>query len=226
MIWDKLIGIQEHLEEKFFETGYLFPEPGMERFNQPGWVNKVWKSEKYRRAHLDVVDARDSKKLWMMHVCIFPHLRSNAPIFGFDVIAGKNKITGAFFDFSPSITKEHSMIHWFGNTMAKYGYNKKRELPDWAKQIFSNHMVAAGNVSQEDEMEMVVDMVKEGIAYYLDHVSLFNDTHDKDTLGAVAQNRYAHYQKQNPHTPRTMSSLGLDEEDVKIFIDKCLFPEV
>ena len=42
----------------------------------------------------DVVDARESKGLWMMHVCIFPNLDNNGPIYGFDVIAGKNKMTG------------------------------------------------------------------------------------------------------------------------------------
>jgi hypothetical protein len=42
----------------------------------------------------------------------------------------------------------------------------------------------------------------------------------------AAQNRYAHYQKQNPHTPRTMTSLGLDEEDVRVFVQECLFPDI
>ena len=96
MIWNRLIEIQNFLENKFNNTGKEIAEPGMDRFNQPGWVNRVWTSESYRRAHIDVVDARETKKLWMMHVCIFPHLNSDAPIFGFDVIAGKNKITGAF----------------------------------------------------------------------------------------------------------------------------------
>jgi hypothetical protein len=40
------------------------------------------------------------------------------------------------------------------------------------------------------------------------------------------QNRYAFYQKQNPHTPRTMKSLGLNDKDVDFFVDKCLFPEI
>ena len=44
--------------------------------------------------------------------------------------------------------------------------------------------------------------------------------------GKIDRAKCAKYQKQNPHTPRTMASLGLDENDVKLFIDKCLFPEV
>ena len=226
MIWDRLEEIQRFLEHKFESTGTEVQEEGMDQFNRPGWVNRIWTSNAYRRAHVDVVDARETKKLWMMHVCVFPHLHSDAPVFGFDVIAGQKKITGCFFDFSPTIDKDHKMINWFGNTMAKYGYDKTRELPDWAKQIFSRHMVAAGNVSQESEMEMITKMIHEGAEYYLKNVASFNASYVYDTLGKEAQNRYAYYQKQNPHTPRTMTSLGLGEDDVRLFIDKCLFPEV
>ena len=226
MIWDKLIDIQHLIEEKLDKTGKEIAEPGMDRFNQPGWVNRVWASASYRRAHVDVVDARETKKLWMMHFCIFPHLKSDAPILGFDVIAGKNKITGCFFDYSPTIDVNHPMINWFGNTMAKYGYNKTRTLPDWAKKIFSRHMVAAGNVSEESEMDMITEMIEEGLTYYLKNVGSYNGAYVEKHLGQLSQNNYAKYQKENPHTPRTMASLGLDEDDVKLFIDKCLFPEV
>ena len=226
MIWDNLIEIQRFLENKFEETGTEIQEEGMDQFNRPGWVNRVWTSNAYRRAHVDVVDARETKKLWMMHVCIFPHLSSDGPVFGFDVIAGQKKITGCFFDFSPTIDKDHKMINWFGNTMSKYGYNKTRTLPEWAQQIFSPYMVAAGNVSEESEMEMITKMIHEGAEYYLDYIERTNDSMDGLFEGIKAQNRYAYYQKQNPHTPRTMTSLGLGEDDVRLFIDKCLFPEV
>ena len=44
---------------------------GMERFNKKefGWVNRTWKNEFIRRAHVDVVDVRETKGLWM--VCMF-----------------------------------------------------------------------------------------------------------------------------------------------------------
>ena len=40
------------------------------------------------------------------------------------------------------------------------------------------------------------------------------------------QNYYCENQKQNPHTPKVMVSLGLSEEDVQVFIQDCLFPEI
>ena len=39
-----------------------------------------------------------------------------------------------------------------------------------------------------------------------------------------AQNRYAKHQRENPHTPRAVLSLGLPEDDVKEFWADALFP--
>ena len=224
-VWDTLIGVQQTFEKAFSETGTEIEELGMDRFNQPGWINRVWSSDQYRRAHVDVVDARDTKGLWMMHCCIFPHLENDGPIFGFDVIAGKNKITGCFHDYSATQNPEHIMIRGFAEEVAKLEWRKQRELPDWAKAIFSDHMVAAGNVSKEDELEQIYAMAEHNVYAYLDEIAFFNDQGDA-VAGKEAQNRYAYYQKQNPHTPRTMTSLGLNEDDVHLFIQECLFPDI
>ncbi len=94
-VWDTLNSIHNALEEKFNETGTEIFEPGMDRFNQPGWVNRVWTSDSYRRAHVDVVDARETKGLWMMHCCIFPHINNPAPIYGFDGVSGRTRLQDA-----------------------------------------------------------------------------------------------------------------------------------
>jgi phycocyanobilin:ferredoxin oxidoreductase len=224
-VWNTLIKIQDRLIERFDETGTEVEEPGMDRFNQPGWINRVWSSENYRRAHVDVVDARDSKGLWMMHCCVFPHLDNDGPIFGLDVIAGKNKITGYFHDYSPTTNSSNEMIEAFGDEVAKLEWRKPRELPEWAKAIFTEHMVAAGNVSSEEELEQLLELSFTNIDDYLEHIGAYNGVGDAET-GKAAQNRYAHFQKQNPHTPRTMTSLGLDEEDVRVFVQECLFPDI
>jgi hypothetical protein len=222
-VWDTLIKVQEYFEEQFNRTGTEVFEPGMDRFNQPGWVNRVWTSENYRRAHVDVVDARETKGLWMMHCCIFPHLHNDAPIFGFDVVAGKSKITGCFYDFSPAGDSEHPLCEWFADEAASFDWNKKRKLPEWAERIFSESMIAAGNVQKEEELEQIFQMAKRGVDHYLQAVGETNNTASstKD-----AQNYYAFNQKQNPHTPRVMANLGLDENDVTAFIQECLFPDI
>lgn len=222
-VWDTLIEIQHLLETSFEKTGVESFEPGMARFNQPGWVNRVWTSDRYRRAHVDVVDARSTKGLWMMHCCIFPHTHNSAPIFGFDVIAGKNKITGCFHDYSPTVDKQHPMCEWFKDEVAKLEWKKERKLPDWAERIFSESMVAAGNVSDETELAQITELAKTTTEHYLETVG---ETNHKVVDTTFEQNYYAQNQKQNPHTPRVMTSLGLNEEDVRVFIQDCLFPEI
>lgn len=224
-VWETLIKIQDRLIERFELTGVEISEPGMDRFNQPGWINRVWASDSYRRAHVDVVDARETKGLWMMHCCIFPRLNNNGPIFGLDVIAGKNKITGFFHDYSPTIEPTHDMISGFGDSVSRLEWRKPRELPDWAQAIFTEHMVAAGNVNSKTELEQLVELSFSSIDEYLNTIGNYNHEADVDETKA-AQNRYAHYQKQNPHTPKTMTSLGLDEDSVRIFIQECLFPDI
>jgi phycocyanobilin:ferredoxin oxidoreductase len=159
----------------------------------------------------------------MMHCCVFPHTHNPAPIFGFDVVAGKNKITGCFHDFSPAGDVFHPMIDWFRHEVKQLEWRKQRELPDWAKRIFTDSMVAAGNVGDEQELEQIKELAKTNLKHYLDTVGETNNTM-LDT--SAFQNYYCDNQKQNPHTPKVMASLGLKEEDISVFIQDCLFPEI
>ena len=220
LIWNSLIEIQQEFERQFDRTGEEIQEPGLERFN---WYNKVWTSKHYRRAHIDVVDARETKGLWMMHCCVFPHTHNPAPIFGFDVVAGKNKITGCFHDFSPAGDSEHPLIEWFAEEAVKLQWNKIRKLPDWAERIFTTSMVSAGNVSDPIEIEQISNMARLDLEYYLRNVSTTNNTATDTTL---AQNYYCDNQRQNPHTPKVMTALGLNADDVQVFIKDCLFPKI
>ena len=219
-IWEPLIVLANQLETKFDLVSNRYTEENMDRFNYSGWKNITWKSERFRRIHIDIVDTRELKKLWMMHVCIFPHLDSGAPVYGFDIISGPKKITGAFHDFSP-INPDHNALDYFTTEIAKTEWKKERELPLWAKAIFSESMLAAGNVQTEQEVLQLCSLVHKTTDWYLEHMDLGQKFDSKN-----AQNRYAAFQKQNPHTPKTMKSLGLDEEDVDFFVSKCLFPEI
>ena len=228
MIWDQLIDCKDQIIQLFDHHGVEIDEPGMEHFNQPdgGWINRVWENEDIRRAHIDVVDARDSKGLWMMHVCCFPVLNNDGPIYGFDVIAGKNKMTGAFHDFSASSGgEEHDMVQWYKATMEDFVPKKQRELPEWAQNIFTDKMLAAGNVNTEEESNAIINIALNNLQYYLDEIGEYNGRGDRD-LTIASQNYYCHNQQQNPHTPRVMKSLGLNESDVDKFCTDMLFPKL
>jgi len=230
-IWDKLIECQNNILDMFDEYATETQEEGLDYFNQPdnGWINRVWSNNSVRRAHIDVVDARNTKGLWMMHVCVFPQLHNNGPIYGFDVIAGKNKMTGAFHDFSPlggpnGDSVHHNMVEWFEDTVSEYVPSKKRELPEWALNIFSGSMIAAGNVTDIEEAKTIVQLATQNLKVYLEVIGDHDNTGDRNAV-LEGQNWYCHNQQQNPHTPKVMKSLGLNEADVERFCTDMLFPK-
>ena len=159
-----------------------------------------------------------------MHVCCFPNLHNDGPIYGFDVIAGKNKITGAFHDFSPSSNLEHDMIEGYYESVADFVPKKQRELPEWAKNIFTDKMLAASNV-KADEVDTIIQIALGNLSFYFLEIESSNGAGNVDEVSA-AQDYYCHNQQQNPHTPNVMKSLGLDEADVEKFCTDMLFPKI
>lgn len=199
-----------HLNKyEYYDEGHQFP-----------WENYLWRSDTFRRAHLDIVDARDKSRLYMMHLCIFPHTSDPSPIFGFDIIAGPTKVTGAFHDFSP-VRGDTEMDKWFAAQTEGLVWSKERTLPPWAREIFSPSMIAAGNIQNPEELQTLLDTVKFNVLHYLRHVG---EAPKQDFL--PQQNKYCYNQKQNPHTPRVMSALGFEPEVIHEFIQTCLFPEL
>tara|TARA_B100000900_G_scaffold404234_1_gene412337 strand:+ start:1124 stop:1810 length:687 start_codon:yes stop_codon:yes gene_type:complete len=227
MIWEKLIDCKNEIISVFDEKAEEFDEPGLAHFNTDdgGWINRVWRNDSIRRAHIDVVDARKSKGLWMMHVCIFPTLDNPAPIYGFDVIAGKNKMTGAFHDFSPSADPDHPMIQGYFDSVEHFVPEKQRELPEWARNIFTGKMLAAGNVKSEEEAAEIIRIALSNLHAYFDEVGETKGEGDSSLVQA-SQDYYCHNQQQNPHTANVMKSLGLDEADVDKFCTDMLFPKI
>ncbi|NDG79927.1 MAG: hypothetical protein EBX47_10980, partial [Synechococcaceae bacterium WB8_1B_057] len=101
-------------------------------------------------------------------------------------------------------------------------WSKPRKLPEWAQQIFSPGMIAAGNLQEELEIETLCNLALDTLDYYLANVGL------SQTCGAdfhMAQNRYCYYQKQNPQVVKSMVSMGVAESTIIKFVDKVLFPE-
>ena len=227
-IWNKLIKCQNEIISIFDEQATEINEPGLDYFNRPdgGWINRVWANDSVRRAHIDVVDARESKGLWMMHVCLFPTLDNPAPIYGFDVIAGKNKMTGAFHDFSASSGgDDHPMIEGYRDAVKDFIPTKQRKLPEWATNIFTDSMIAAGNVRTEEESVAIIELALANLEAWFDEVPAFEGYGDK-YLTLAAQNYYCENQQQNPHTPNVMKTLGLAEDDVDRFCTDMLFPKL
>jgi hypothetical protein len=220
-VWISVDKIRNDLIESLSHSDMTLPEVSIDR---DGWSDIIWSGETFRRAHLGVVDERNSRGMMMLHFCVFPHLHNSAPIFGLDIIAGERKITGAFLDFSP-VVENHSMNKLFKSLVEIYEWKRERTLPEWAQVIFSEHIVAAGNVTDEEELSRLIRLSSTCLGSYLDTVGKFNHTADTDEIASL-QNRYAIQQKQNPRLYSSMKSLGLSDDEVNSFVNNCLFPEI
>ena len=62
MIWERLIKLEKEIIDVLDKHLVEYKEPGMDRFNKPGWTNRTWSNMNIRRAHVDVVDARETKR--------------------------------------------------------------------------------------------------------------------------------------------------------------------
>lgn len=219
VIWNKIDHLSKKIEEKFNSTGFEIQEKYLTNYS---WYNKLWDSPRYRRAHIQIIDKRSDYGIYILHATVFPHYNDPSPIWGFDAVCGKNKITGAFHDFSNSGAPDHDMMKWFSNKVNQLSWSKHRDLPEWARQIFSHSMIAAGNIQDENEIDNLSNLALETLDYYLDNVGL------TQTCGAdfhMAQNRYCHYQKQNPQVINSMVAMGVPESTILKFVDEVLFPE-
>jgi len=217
-VWPKIEELAKQIEHKFAETG----QPYTDSTHGYDWYNALYSSPRYRRAHIEVVDRRESHKLYILHCTIFPHYNDPSPIWGFDAVCGANKITGAFHDFSAAGDPEHYMYLWYKAKVHDLAWNKPRVLPDWAQAIFSPAMIAAGNLQEESEIDQLCSTALTTLDFYLKNVGLDQQS------GAdfhMAQDRYCHYQKQNPQVVKSMVAMGVPETTIKQFVREVLFPE-
>ena len=216
-LFDKVIDCADQINRKFAETGALGNVYRTDLLS-----DKEYSSMRYRRAHISIVDARETKKLYLLHVTVFPHLNDPSPIYGFDIVCGPTKVSGAFHDFSIAGDPESPMWLWFNAKVHGLEWNKPRELPDWGKQIFSKAMVAIGAVG-EQELDEFIRIGLETLDFYLKTVGI----EQQDVADFhMAQNRYCHYQKQNPRTPASLQHLGFTAEEAADYVQTKLFPEI
>lgn len=217
-VWTQMKQCAETMQSMMEHAGYRAEDPSLDQYD---WENHVYHSNLFRRGHVEVVDKTATHGIYILHATVFPHVDDPSPIWGFDAVCGKNKITGAFHDFS-LVNDSHYMHEWFKETASSITWNKQRELPEWARNIFSPAMVAAGNISEQAELDNLVDLGIKTLDYYLHNIG--------DRINGVdvteRQNYYCKNQKQNPHVYRSMIAMGVPEATIRQFVDQVLFPEI
>lgn len=172
-----------------------------------GWQNTRWFSKQFRLAHMERFD---QPKFSVLHMVIFPHVTDPAPIFGFDVIATDTKITGIFFDRSPTVEC------W--GPLSDQTWESVRERPEWG-HIFSEHWIACKPTESE-----AVQICELAIQLLKDYLCRLNQS-SSNKIGQIiqAQNKYSLSQRQNEHTTRVIRKI-LGAERGEQFINEILFP--
>jgi phycocyanobilin:ferredoxin oxidoreductase len=165
MIWDHFIELEGYMST-MMEGFCGQPTDSLDLPTVGNHINKVYRSDKVDLAHISVIDMRAEKKMWMMHVACFAKPNFPMPIYGFDVIVGKNKVTGCFHDMSPTIPEllVSTAEQEFKQIVAPFIPKRERELPPWAKEIFSNSMVVAGATNEVSEIENLCYMGRENLS--------------------------------------------------------------
>lgn len=173
-----------------------------------GWENHRYSSPKFRMAHVEIFN---QDRFMVVHTCVFPHIDDPAPIFGFDVIAGNNKVTGVFLDLSPTV-KDPGVFH-------NCRFKTQRDRPEWG-DIFSQNWIAC----RPDKTEMIT-IIAEAQRLIKYHFTLLKQEQGNVDEIRAGQNRYCKQQQQNEHTLRALKNL-IGADRAKEFMETILFPTV
>ena len=157
----------------------------------------------------------------MMHVCIFPNLITPI-IYGFDVIAGKNKMTGAFLIFPSVQILNIPTIQGYYESVEHFVPEKQRELPEWARNIFTGKMLAAGNVKTEEEADEIIRIALSNLHAYFDEVGATDG--EADSI-SKCMSRLLLSNPTKSHIQCYEKSRS-SEEDVDVFCKDMLFPKI
>lgn len=217
-LWNKLIELSENITSIFDKS---FSKQLGPVYNFEGWSDNFWESDLIRNVHLKIIDNRETRKTWLMHINIFPKDNIDLPILGFDIVSGPNKITGSFFDFSP-VNPNHPYMTYFKSIAETLSWKRGRELPDWAKEIFSENIIAVGNITTEDEINKLCNTVISLIEFYIQNMNKSNEQGNFKDI----HNLYCKNQKLNQHLHKSILSMGISEIDKDDYLNNCLFKEI
>ena len=222
-LWNRLDKYAQDIFDKFDKKFIRCYEEGMEGLHFDGWTDTFWSSDIIYKAHLKTISPEDGKGLWLMHVNVFPHIGEELPILGFDIVAGPKKITGSFMDYSPLHGYDHPYLDYMAEKVKDLEWNKPRELPPWAKEIFSENMIAVGNINTDEELDQFISVTSDLVDYYLNNIQEYAILSHRDTKPIL--NKYCQNQKLNPHLHRSILAMGISEQDKDQYVNNVLFEE-
>jgi len=179
------------------------------------WLNCFYCSPVLRHSHLEFYN---TNKICVLHVNVFPDPKIDIPILGFDMISINNRVTGLFFDYTPTFTS-YSKLDYDLDFLKTNFKSQKRPLPEWAN-FFSKNFYCVEPLF--DELDSIWSFISTSIEKYFD---IHRDEILKLELRTEKQNLYCQGQKRNDKTFKALKA-EIGEKDTKLFLDKYLFPEI
>jgi len=176
------------------------------------WLNYFYSSTTFRHIHLEYYK---TNKICALHLTVMPTPTFDYPILGFDMIALGDKITGLFFDITPTITEYKNLSEKL-IILNKDIKSTKRALPEWA-DIFSENFVCVA--PDTEELPIIFNTT---VSYIVDYLSYSNLLLNKNIQ---SQNKYCLGQKKNEKTFKALTA-EVGKENAQLFFDEYLFPEI
>jgi len=220
MIKDLYIKHKQILEKYFQNIKY---KSELENKEDITWYNDFFINPSVRYGHLEYFRSINGK-IEVLHCTFFPSYFKDLPIYGFDVIALNNTVTGLFCDFTDCINPNSFLTKRLKGLKEKYKENI-RKLPEWAN-FFSNDFVCI-SPKNIDPNELIYDFTKLFGDYVLqvewnNKNGLYLSRNDIEKSIDI-QNNYSLNQRKNDKTSKALSAY-IGEQKAREFIDTVLFP--
>ena len=116
--------------------------------------NRCYQTPKFRKMHLEL--AKVGKNLDILHCVMFPRPEYPLPMFGCDIVAGRNGISAAIADLSPT-SPDRVLSSDYNKSLSvlpKADFTEVRELPPWA-DIFSDYCLFIRPHNPEEEQNFL-----------------------------------------------------------------------
>jgi hypothetical protein len=209
---DKLRIFFDDLTQEF--NTFLGYPTRSEEFNRTNWINNIYHANVCRHIHLEYYK---TDRIGIVHANIFPDPMLDFPILGLDMIEMGGKITGFFFDLTPT-----SVNQIFQKNLVEFSTSIKsphRPLPEWAN-FFGENFVCI--TPFEDEIDYLTINSKSVTREYLKQIKKYNQDYDKNI---ETQNNYCIGQKKNQKTFKALAA-DIGQESAKKFLNEHTFPEI
>lgn len=165
--------------------------------------NRCYQTPQFRKMHLEL--ARVGNVLDILHCVMFPHPEYNIPMFGCDLVAGKNQISAAIADLSP-VNLERTLPPAYNsllNELSTIKFSQPRDLPEWGN-IFSDFCLFIRPNSPEEET-LFLTRVEEFLEIHCSQAITSSPVAPEEVASILAgQHNYSNKQQQNDKTRRVL----------------------